>query len=479
MKKFFKNSFNILFFVCITYLMINILMNSKLNNIEKKISKISIKKYMFFIVFFIMIFLQMIAGYLFKVLPSWDFGTVYMEGINPSFQIQNLTYFCRFPNNMPTAYLLKIIFLVIRLFKIKDYLYVGMVINIFCIDISILMTILTVKEMLGKENAFFSLIFMAQMSVFYLIVPIFYTDTFSMPFAISQLYIFLKFRKAENQKKKILYSMCLSIFAFLGMNIKVTVGVCFVAIMIYEIFLNEESNLKQMIYPCISIVSLVLLIFFEMLLFKYHCEYIERIDNERFGFYHYLMMSASMQGGYNDLECEYTASFPTKEEKKEADITRYKEKMKNFNTVKSFLALVTNKEIEMWGVGTYYIPQLLFGNKIRTGPIQKLVYGENNKLYIYFSQVQRISMIVLIWLSIFYRDKSYLNKSINTILRLATLGFIIFFTFWEVAPRYIIHFLPIFIVLQIFGLETCEQIFSDLKNIDISKLKSLNFNKKE
>lgn len=495
MKKIFSNIFNILFFVVFSYLMFVILGKFNLNNIiiscgaivygffliflKKDIYDKSYNKKIYILLFALIIIIQIIMGYFFRTVPSWDFGIVFTEGLNKSWKIVNLGYFCRYPNNIPLAYLFKVILKITRFFKIKNYIYTGMGINMFFINISILFIVLTVKEIFGTKKALFSLVFLMQMPIFYLSVPIFYSDTISMPFTIIPMYFFIKFKKSENKKYKIIYSLLISIFAFLGINIKITTGICFIAIIIYEIFLDKETDLKKFTYQLISVITLICLIFGEALLFKYKCDYVDRIDNERFGFYHYLMMSMSTQGGFYTRDVEYTASFKTKEEKKEADIARLKEKMQNFNTPKKFLKLVTSKQVQLWGVGTFYIPQLLYEGRIRKGVIQSLVYGDKRAGFMYFSQVQRILMIVLIWLSIFYRDKSYLNKSINTILRLATLGFIIFFTFWEVAPRYIIHFLPIFIVLQIFGLETCEQIFSDLKNIDISKLKSLNFNKKE
>lgn len=485
MKKFLTNAFNFVFFILIFYLFTNMLLNTKINNVfidvcailyifiiyslKNKISKVNISNYMFIIVFFIIIILQSISGYLFKVLPTWDFGIIHNEAKNFSFEIKNLNYFCRYPNNIPTAYLLRFVYFVANLFNIKKLINVGIGFNIFMIDISILLIVLTVKEIFGKNKAFFILFDIALMPIIYLIVPIFYTDTFSMPFVIASVYLYLKFLKAKNKNRKIWYSILMSFIIFLGMNIKITVGIIFVAILIYEIFLKKQT-LKNIVYPLISTFSLLCFIVLEIFIFKYNCTYIKRIENERYGFFHYVMMSTSSQGGFVDSDVEYTASFKTKEEKKQADIKRWKQKMIKYDTPQKFIMMITKKQLQIWNVGNYHIAGLLYDDAIRIGSIQDLVY-KNNKLFLTFMQIQRISTVLLIIISIFYTKREKYEKEINYIARLSVLGFILFFSFWEVAPRYLIHFIPILILLHIYALETLNQIFAKLKIYDKIKTK--------
>ena len=135
---------------------------------------------------------------------------------------------------------MKIIFYTFKLLNIKQYINVGITVNILAIDLSILMVVLVVKEILGKEKAFFTLFFITLMPIIYLSVPIFYTDTLSMPFTIMILYLYLKLKKQQNTRNKIIYSILIGIITVLGMNIKVTVGIIYIAILIYEIILNKK-----------------------------------------------------------------------------------------------------------------------------------------------------------------------------------------------------------------------------------------------
>ena len=139
MKKIFCGIFNFLFFIVFSYLMLVILRSLRLNSIyiscgaiiygfflillKKDIYDRSFKKIFYVIFLILLIILQILAGYFFRTVPSWDFGIVFFEGLNKSFKIVNLEYFCRYPNNIPLAYLFKVILKITRFFKIKNYIY--------------------------------------------------------------------------------------------------------------------------------------------------------------------------------------------------------------------------------------------------------------------------------------------------------------------------------------------------------------------
>ena len=481
MRKYLKKTFNIIFAITIIYIIYNmytrklkvpynktilymtsILYISIMTLIYRKISKKNIKKYMFIILGIIILLIQIICAHLFKVFPTWDFGIVFREATDFSGKIDNIDYFCRYPNNIPILILLKGIFYIFKLLNIKQYINIGIAVNIFAIDLSILMLVLVVKEILGKEKAFFTLFFIALMPIIYLAVPIFYTDTLSMPFAIMVLYLYLKLKKQQNMRNRIIYSVLIGIITIIGMNIKATVGIIFIAILIYEIVLNKKTNIK--FYTLLSLGTIIVLIISEILVFKYLFKYSDKLYNESFSITHYIMMSLDGNGTYSFIDENFTASFKTREEKTKANIEEINKRIKKYNTLAKKIKFITSKEIIIWDDGTYNMPSLLNKGHVNTGKIQDLIYKDND-IYIYISQIQRVSMMILLVISSLYKEKKEeeLKDTINVISRISILGLILFFTFWEIRSRYIINYIPIFTLIQILGIEIFDKITS--KNV--------------
>lgn len=475
MKDFFKKIFNVIFVIIIIYMIYSMYMYKLKTSYNRtmlyvvsilyimimilcfrKISKKHIKKYMFIILGIIIVTIQIICAYLFKVYPSWDFGIVYREATDFFGKVDSIDYFCKYPNNIPILIFLKIIFYTFKLLNIKQYINVGITVNILAIDLSILMVVLVVKEILGKEKAFFTLFFITLMPIIYLSVPIFYTDTLSMPFTIMILYLYLKLKKQQNTRNKIIYSILIGIITVLGMNIKVTVGIIYIAILIYEIILNKKNNFR--LYTLLSLGIIIMLIILETLVFKYLFKYSDKLYNESFPVTHHIMMALDNNGTYTLKDEEFTTSFKTRKEKKKANIEEINIRLKKYDTLNKKIKFITSKEIMIWNDGTYDIPQLLNNGHINNGKIQNSIY-KNNDIYVYISQMQRVSMMILLVVSSLYKDdkKEENNDAVNVISRLSILGLILFFLFWEIRSRYIINYIPIFVVTQIIGIELLDK----------------------
>lgn len=484
MKKFLEKIFNIIFVIILFYIIYSMYTTNVKKSynettlyitsiiyilimtfLYKKCQKKEIKKKMFIILFFIILILQLIVAYLFKVIPSWDFGIIHKESVNFSNKINNIEYFCKYPNNIPTMIILKCVYYIFNMLNIKQYINIGISINIFAIDLSIIMLILIIKEILGKEKAFFALFFISVMPVIYLSVPIFYTDTLSMPFPIMIIYIYLKMKKQQDIKNKIISSFCLDIVTVIGMNIKVTVGIIFIAIIIYEILLNKKQKMKNILYPILSICFIMLLIILEVLTFKYSLnQYYDKLRNESMPPTHFIMMALKGDGGFNDKDEKLTSSLKTREEKIATNIKEIKERIQKYDTLEKKINFITFKQLRIWNSGTYFLPPLLSKNNVRSGKIQDLIY-KDNEIYIYISQVQRVCLMILILISTFYEkgEEKKLNNSINIISRFSVLGLIIFFTFWEVNPRYIINYILVFTLIEILGIDILNNNFIKIK----------------
>lgn len=471
MKKFLNAIFDVIFVIAILFLIRGIIQNNITSYakiiiyiilmlfIYKKIQKVKIKKYMFILLFLIIVVLQIVSAYFFKVIPAWDFGSVYNEANVFSEKIRNLDYFCRYPNNIPVMFILKTIFYICKIFGLTHTLNIGIAVNIIAIDLSIIMLILVIKELLGKEKAFFTLLFVFIMPIIYLAVPIFYTDTFSMSFPILIIYIYIKLKKEENKKKKTIYSILLGVVTVIGINIKITVGITFIAILIYEIMLCKEQEIKNILYSIFAVITIVTIILSEVAIFKFAFKDLEKLRNESFPITHFIMMALSRSGRYNPQDVRFTASFKTKEEKINANIEEIKVRLREYDTFGKFINFIRVKELQIWNDGTYFMPTLLSQYNVRDGKIHNLIY---EKGFIWISKLQRELLMVMMLVATFYK-RGKKEESINIISRLSILGLIIFFSFWEISSRYIINYIPILTLIEILGMEVLNNRINEFK----------------
>lgn len=201
-----------------------------------------------------------------------------------------------------------------------------------------------------------------------------------------------------------------------------------------------------------------MLIILETLVFKYLFKYSDKLYNESFPVTHHIMMALDNNGTYTLKDEEFTTSFKTRKEKKKANIEEINIRLKKYDTLNKKIKFITSKEIMIWNDGTYDIPQLLNNGHINNGKIQNSIY-KNNDIYVYISQMQRVSMMILLVVSSLYKDdkKEENNDAVNVISRLSILGLILFFSFWEIRSRYIINYIPIFVVTQIIGIELLDK----------------------
>mgnify|MGYP004616481239 CR=1 FL=1 len=426
------------------YIMLNVFIYGIIN-------KIKIRRYMFILLFITILILQIITAEKFKVIPTWDFGIVFDEAIITSIKIKNIDYFCTYPNNIPIMYILKIIFKFSTFVNIKNKIDVGIITNIIAIDISIIILVLIIKEIKNKKTAFFSLLLVFMTPVIYLAVPIFYTDTLSMPFPIMLIYFYIKFKREGNVNKKVIYSILLGLVTVLGINIKITVGITFIAIIIYELVAYKEKSKIEILYILLSIITILVLIFFEMIFFRFKFMDVEKLKNDRLPVTHFIMMSLGNNGGYSGNDVKFTKSFSNEREKVEANIAELKIRWQKYNRLDKLYEYVKKRNKKIWNDGTYYMPVLLNMSQVKSGKVQDFIYKDND-FYVLISQIQR-QMFFILTICVIVNYKKSKDNNINIILEASIFGLVIFFSFWEVNSRYLINYVPIFNLIEINGIE--------------------------
>ncbi len=394
---------------------------------------------------------QILIAYLFMVYPSWDFGQIYDIAVNfatsnhPTFGSSYL-YVCS--NNIMFTVILELIFKLLYLIGIKNFLETGIIINIIMIDISIIYTYL----LINKINTNYSkpyLIFILLFSPLIFYIPIFYTDTISMPFIIVPIYyLYLYFYK----KQKISYLIISSIILGIGSMIKPTILILLVALLIYFVLINNKKNNYYIILPIL--IGLIVLPLILQKVFINHFFDQESLSNYKIPTVHYILIGLENNGEYSEKRYKEINSYVGEDIKvKETKIKidkRINEMIKN----KEILGFYNRKIAYTWTDGTFFSYVKLSRKPVHEKYLQ-FVYSENNKNSIYWllSNVEWFIVLALMLIGIIKRK--YLPKEIKELqllIFISIFGLFLFLLIWETRSRYLVNYVPLFLVNAYIGL---------------------------
>ena len=456
-----------LFGACI-YLFFSILIYKKICSVE-----IKKKKLVIFLIFLFITIEQIICGTLLQSRPIWDFPVIqsFAKDFNNEY-IWGHEYLSQYPNNLLLFSIFRIMYKIANFFGFYQYDLIGTVFNIICIDLAGLFTFLSIKKSTDSFNkGVYALGWFATISPIYIYTCIFYTDTLSMLFAPLILYVFLILKEQKNIKKIILYSVILGIIAAVGMLLKMTVIIVLLATLSVWIIFSKLSIKKMISITFILIMIGFILICKNIVVKNFYYGY-SKFETNEIPYTHWIMMGLKGNGGYNEEDVQYTQSFSTKEEKINANVSQIKIRLKNLIETKNYNFFV-DKLLYTWGDGTYFCL-----NKVvyKYGNIEEtLINKQNNsyiKKYISVSQIRHISMLILILLSFANFTMKDDKENITTISKVTIVGIIVFFIIWEARSRYLVNFIPIFIISAINGMDNILYVYQKWKKRNIKFLKS-------
>lgn len=401
-------------------------------------------------VLFIIITLGLLcAGLALRVYPSWDFGSVYLGAVelaeDGAFSGQSNWYFTTYPNNVAVCMFLAGIF---KLFGgFCNYITLGVLLNIFLLVLGLIFLFLLVCHLYGRRFGFLAILFCAVFAPFYMHAPIFYTDTFALPFVTGA------FLSYQLRKKDVRFMVLTAAVLALGYKIKGSLGVIVVALLIH-IWLQKEKLKVHVIQSLLLVVPFLLTTTFLTALPRQlsFLDTTEASKNE-FPIEHWLAMGLVGNGGYSSDVYWITASTEGKEAKKEVDRGFIREKLGEYGA-RGMRQHLQTKILFTWGDGVYFAPEKLKREPLQESPLHTWVLydGANyGKTYQYCSAVH--------WLLLFGVLLSVLCNFLERgegreaqAMQIALFGLFLFLLIWETRSRYLVNFVPVFILLSIDGI---------------------------
>lgn len=427
----------------------------------KGIKRIPIKKEILVLaIYFILVtIIQCIMLKQVNVNPDWDFGVIYDNALKFATTGTRqgavyIEYFQLFPNNI-------FLFLLMTV-SIKVFGFIGLapittihLINMIFIDISLLLIYLTVRRLFSNKEAIFSLVITFFFQALFLYTPVVYSDTLSLFIGILFVYLFT-FIKDKIDKKTIILYLIIGVVAFVGKSIKITSLIVLIALMANHLF---KYKLKNTIIASILIIVpfLSLTLGFNKIIVPAQRFAFKIDDYGSYPFTHWIMMGVedidndnsgrNTYGGYNIKDYEITKSYKTGKEAQKRNIEEYKKRVSKMGFI-GYTEYLTRKNVNIWADGYYFSNVAIGINPVNDKSfLQQWIRSDKTKYYgIYFNQGVVFAFLIMLILGTFLQLKDKKVKEIDY-LRLSLIGILIFLSLWEGRSRYLVNFIPIFILI--------------------------------
>ncbi len=393
-------------------------------------------------------------GYQLKVDLSWDWGALirYASDYVLNGEIENKQYLARYPNNQCWLFCLVILFRGIHFLNptatIEDFHAISIVLNCVMVVLTIFIIHRIAQMIWGHKKTFYISILILFCTPLYMYATFNYTDTSAMLVCVLMMYLFLKVERC-NIYGRIICLALLGVLAAFSLHLKVTIFIVYIAMVIS--YLLRAKNLKKFLF---SMLISVLMFSSCYVVIDREIQDVVDISSEmsnqyKFPLTHWIMMSL-VYGGYVQEDVDFTKSFPTYEEKKEATIREIERRVEEKGLNGMLQHMCCNKIVRTWGdstlAGSDYISRW---PKDEDGIWQKLMMynGEKHNMFKFFADLY----YMLILIGLFFAGLGNVRKKIKDqpllFGRITLIGITLFLMIWECNARYLVAFLPIIIMV--------------------------------
>ncbi len=297
----------------------------------------------------------------------------------------------------------------------------------------------------------------------WVVVP--YTDALGIIFPV----LIFRIYQVIGEKKRavrIVGWATIAVLSYFGYKLKPMILVATIAIVIAEILFMfkefDKDSVKEKLISAASVALIFVVVFaISSVLFTkaFAKTGIEVDDSKNLGAMHMVMMGLNYgrDGSYLWDDVKMSKSIEDPQERKAAQIEVIKERMEAYG-VSGFLWHLARKAMVdfndgsfAWGVeGDFYNVVLEEKNGKMCPRLRNLFYdtGSNYKYLLMIEQILWLGTLALMSLCAFIK-KSKLNTALTT----AAIGMFLFVLIFEARARYLIVFIPVFIIIAISGLE--------------------------
>lgn len=399
---------------------------------------------------------------------GWDCSTVVLQGYPEG----DPFYFLTYPNNLLLAFLFQKANQVAQLLGIHNVWAVCIGINLIFIDLSIVFGALCARKILSVKGYYvsiFLLILVVGLSP-YLTVP--YSDTIALAFPILIFYLLLQLREQTVLWKRLVLAFLLGMVTLLGYFIKPTVIIVWIACAIWLLFQKNPKLTKARIKNGMCILAAVLIgigvssaiqsIAKQEVLDPYNQK--ELFYENEIPMTHFLMMGLhdedGLYGAYYGTDLDTTKSIKGKQEKIEYNLSVIRQRVSDYGVI-GLLEHLYHKYVWITMDGTFFyggeghfhrdIPKTEEGLR---GLLQNITYCETPFYQQYYGQYLQALWALLLLGNGLYTIFAFRKKKMGMewIMQISIVGLLLFLVLFEARSRYLILYLPFYVILATQGI---------------------------
>ena len=446
-------------FVMIPFL-ITVFLIYKFSHKKTKIDSKEFKKYLI-ILFAVIAILQTILITHIYFYTDWDVRVIrnIVKKFIETGAVKDDFYLSVYPNNILLTFILAFIK---KIPFIGKYYITTLLINATLVNISGLLTALTLKNLKSEKAALLSYTILIPLILLspWIVIP--YSDTFALPCVTAIIYLYSK-----KDKKRLDYFM-MGLITILGYKIKPTVIIMVMAIFIVEFLCNYNQMSLKMIRNSMKIVVTFLcgaiIAFATVKLGKWYLKFEPVSYAQPITYIHYLAMGQNDKtlGSYSQKDVDDTHNYG-----KGYDIHKFKQRVLS-RSVSETIVFYTKKTILnfndgsfCWGLdGTFFSKTVKAPNKF--AKFLRQIYYSDGKYYRLFLQIQHwLWLLVLLYCPWIVKKN---NKKEELVIMLSIIGLVLFLTIFEPRTRYMYCYSEVYLIAAILGLYNLKGFIDKNKN---------------
>ena len=373
-------------------------------------------------------------------------------------------WYTAYPNNMLITYIEAYILTLYREFGFGD-IFNGMmgVIIVNCVinTLACLFVYKTAKLYVRRECAFFAFILACVLIGLSPWTVVCYSDSICLAFPV--LCIYLCTKPAKKKWVKVVEYIASITVASVAFYIKPQCFIVFIAAIIVALISMKPS--RRRIAAVVGGVLFACAVLFATQKWIDHVgsmAFLPTNREDQLGASHFFMMGLNEQsrGMFSDDDVEFSMSFSTAAERREANLAESARRIKSFG----FGGLMKHWGIKLrdsFGDGTFAWGEVgIFYREIYDAPntkaapfLRSLYYNSGSRFRVFDMAEQTAWMLALVLSFVSALRKEKKNGSLN-VLWLTAVGIALYLVLFEQRARYVYIFAPVFCVLASVGLDT-------------------------
>ena len=362
--------------------------------------------------------------------------------------IANLNYFAHYPYQLSYTYVLIMVYKIGSLVGIADYRTSGTLFGAALLFFSALWMYRIAKKMIDRYLGIAALYAFITNPIFWIYSSYYYTDLMGMLFLLWILDTALCINAQNSIRVKNGLSFVLGFIIFTGYKFRATAAIGGIAVLGLNMVTEKRKKDKRIYFISFVAGFVTAVLGYKMIQNHFN---IKLEKDMQFPIAHWVMMGLSDKnsGKWSGELWSYTNGFETYGEKFTGDMRGIQQSLSGMGLLGTF-RLWLKKLVIMWSDGMTALT-VNFRTSVHYGALYEYTIGNKNAVTRYCTQIMRSSLLLCTLPYLIQEIKDKFSR--KSVLAISLSGYVLFYFLWEAHEKYALMFLPVLIVIAVYGVD--------------------------